>query len=155
MFKQMDENGQYNIDCRLSSERDMDENVSAIIQFATDLRKEQVGDDKIRNRHEGYGLMADRFQEVATKMKGVNDGMKQLLQMLPMGDSAAIDKTESIANALEDLIAEAVQMAAEAKRVSGDLFDQNWSGPEETPLEQLEDNGFEDPEKEEENGDAD
>ena len=64
MWNEMEENGQYRIDCRLSGERTMEENVNVMIEFATDIRKEQVGDAKVRNKHEGYGFLADAHQNV-------------------------------------------------------------------------------------------
>ena len=53
MWNEMEENGQYRIDCRLSGERTMEENFNVMIEFETDIRKEQVGDAKLRNKHEG------------------------------------------------------------------------------------------------------
>ena len=79
-------------------------------------------------------------------MKSLKDGMGDLLDCLPMTDSVAIDKTESVANALADVILHATKMAAEAKRVSNDLYKENWNP---TPIEQAlaGDEGFEDPEE--------
>lgn len=34
MYNETDENGQYQLDCRLDSERDLEENVSIMITFA-------------------------------------------------------------------------------------------------------------------------
>jgi CHAD domain-containing protein len=146
MWNEMEENGQYRIDCRLSGERTMEENVNVMIEFATDIRKEQVGDAKVRNKHEGYGFLADAHQNVIKAMKSLKDGMGDLLDCLPMTDSVAIDKTESVANALADVILHATKMAAEAKRVSNDLYKENWNP---TPIEQAlaGDEGFEDPEE--------
>lgn len=151
MYKETDENGQYMIDCRLSGERNMDENVNVMIQFATDIRKEEVGEARVRNRHEGYGFLADAHQNVIRAMKNVKDGMNGLLDALPTDDVTAVDKTESVANALADAIVATVRMAAEAKRVSGDLFTESWNP---TPLESLaaENDGFAEPEPE--NGDG-
>lgn len=145
MWKETDEYGQYQIDCRLSGERTMEENVNVMIEFATDIRKKQVGEQKVKNRHEGYGFLADAHQDVLKAMKSLKDGMADLLGCLPQTDAVAVDKTESVANALADVILSATKMAAEAKRVSSDLFKENW---DPTPIEQAiaEDDGFEDPE---------
>ena len=71
--------------------------------------------------------------------------MGDLLDCLPQTDSVAVDKTESVANALADVILTATKMAAEAKRVSNDLFKENWNP---TPIEEAlaGDDGFEEPE---------
>lgn len=144
MYKETDEYGQFQMDCRLTSERTIEENVNVMIEFATELRKEQVGEVKVRNRHEGYGLLADAHQNVIKAMKSLKDGMGDLLDSLAMNDSVAVDKTESVANALADVIHTATIMAAEAKRVSNDLYKENWNP---TPIEQAiaEEDGFEEP----------
>ena len=144
MYKETDEYGQFQMDCRLTSERTIEENVNVMIEFATELRKDQVGEVKVRNRHEGYGLLADAHQNVIKAMKSLKDGMGDLLDSLAMNDSVAVDKTESVANALADVIHTATIMAAEAKRVSNDLYKENWNP---TPIEQAiaEEDGFEEP----------
>lgn len=145
MYSEYDENGQMQLDCRLSSERNMEENTMVMIEFATDIRKEQVGDVKVKSRHEGYGLLADAYQTVGAKIKLVNDGMKALLMSLAQNDQIAIENTERVASALADTILAATEMAAEAKRVSLDLY--NSYVPEKTPIENYMD-GFEEPEEE-------
>ena len=146
MYKEQDEYGQFQLDCRLSSERTIEENVNVMIEFATELRKDQVGEVKVRNRHEGYGLLADAHQNVIKAMKSLKDGMGDLLDSLAMNDSVAVDKTESVANALADVIHTVTIMAAEAKRVSNDLYKENWNP---TPIEQAiaEEDGFEEPDE--------
>lgn len=146
MYREIDENGQYNLDCRLTSERTIEENVNVMIEFATQLRKEQTGERQVRNRHEGYGLLADAHQNVIKAMKSLKDGMGDLLDSLAQNDSVAVDKTESVANALADVIHTATIMAAEAKRVSNDLYKENWNP---TPIEQAlaDSDGFEEPDE--------
>ena len=151
MYKETDGNGQYQLDVRLSAERSIEENVGVMIEFATDIRKEEAGEEKVKNRHEGYGFLADAHQALIRAMKGVKDGMTDLLNTLPADDVAAIDKTEAVANALADTIVAAVKMAAEAKRVSTDLYSGGW-GVARTPMEEYLD-GFEEPEQEVEDAD--
>ena len=151
MYKETDGYGQFQLDCRLSSERDMEENVNVIVGFAADVRKEEMGEAKVRNRHEGYGFLADAHQALTKAVKDVKDGMADLLSALPSNDAAAIDKTEAVANALAETIVAAVKMAAEAKRVSGDLYSGGWETAQ-TPMEEYLD-GFEEPEQEAEDAD--
>lgn len=147
MWNEIDENGQYNLDCRLSSERTMEENINVMIEFATDLTKEQHGEKKVKNRHEGYGILAEAHQNVIKAMKSLKDGMADLLDALPSTDSVAIDKTQSVANTLADVILTATKMAAEANRVSNDLYQEGWTGESTTPMEEYlaEQDGFEEP----------
>lgn len=148
MWSEMNSEGQYNIDCRLSGERTMEENVNVMIGFATDICREQ--NRQVKNRHEGYGYLAEAHQNVIKAVKALKDGMSDLLDTLPVSDSMAVDKTQSVANTLADVILTATQMAAEANRISKDLYQESWNGTEPTPLEKYaeENDGFEEPEEE-------
>ena len=145
MWSEMNSEGQYNIDCRLSGERTMEENVNVMIGFATDICREQ--NRKVKNRHEGYGYLAEAHQNVIKAVKALKDGMSDLLDTLPASDSMAVDKVQSVANTLADVILTPTQMAAEANRISKDLYQESWSEP--TPLEKYaeENDGFEEPEE--------
>lgn len=142
MYKEINENGQYQLDCRLSSERNLEENTNVMVSFACDILKEEVGDKRVRNRHEGYGFLAEHHVSVTRAVKSVKDGMTDLLNTLAMDDAASVDKIESLANALSDTIVAAVRMAAEARRISVDLFKESWNPTTG------DDEGFEDPEAE-------
>lgn len=143
MFKPEDESGQYQLDCRLTSERNLEENVNVMINFTCDLRKQEIGEKKVRNRHEGYGFLADAYLTVTQAMKKVKDGMNDLLNALPVpDDAAAVDKVESLTNSLMDAIVAIATMAAEGRRVSGDLMRENWNP------EAGDDDGFMEPEEE-------
>lgn len=140
MYKEMDDNGQYQLDCRLSGERNLEENVNVMVSFAHDILKESEWHKQVRNRHEGYGLLAEEHVDVTRAMKNVKDGMTDFLNTLAIDDATAVDKVESLANALADAIVATVRMAAAAKRISGDLFKENWN-----PTPDGEDDGFMDP----------
>ena len=90
--------------------------------------------------------IAEAHQNVIKAMKSLKDGMADLLDALPSTDSVAIDKTQSVANTLADVILTATKMAAEANRVSNDLYQEGWN-TEPTPVEEYlaEQDGFEEP----------
>lgn len=146
MYKEMDENGQYQMDCRLDSERDLEENVSIMITFAHRQLEARVGDNFVKNRYEGYGLLSEQFSGLAKALKEVGNGMTTLLKIMPLGDSRAIDAVASIENSLADVAKQAVRMAAEAHRINDDLYH---NAPETTPLEEYiaENDGFEEVEE--------
>ena len=50
MYQEMDESGQYQLDCRLDSERDLEENVNIMISFAHKQLEAKVGDNFVKNR---------------------------------------------------------------------------------------------------------
>lgn len=146
MYKEMDENGQYQMDCRLDSERDLEENVSIMITFAHRQLEARVGDNFVKNRYEGYGLLSEQFSGLAKALKEVGNGMTTFLKIMPLGDSRAIDAVASIENSLADVAKQAVRMAAEARRINDDLYH---NAPETTPLEEYiaENDGFEEVEE--------
>lgn len=152
MYKEVDENGQYQLDCRLSSERNLEENTNIMIDFAHDIVKsEKPG--KVKNRHEGYGILAEAMCGLNHQIKAVGDGMKTFLTNLSSDDDIqAIERIESISNALADSIVAAVTMVAWARRISDDLYE--GAGSFRTPLEEyaagMDEDGFSEPEKEEE-----
>lgn len=146
MYQEMDESGQYQLDCRLDSERDLEENVSIMITFAHRQLEARVGDNFVKNRYEGYGLLSEQFSGLAKALKEVGNGMTTFLKIMPLGDSRAIDAVASIENSLADVAKQAVRMAAEAHRINDDLYH---NAPETTPLEEYiaENDGFEEVEE--------
>lgn len=141
MYQEMDESGQYQLDCRLDSERNLEENVSIMITFAHRQLEARVGDNFVKNRYEGYGLLSEQFSGLAKALKEVGNGMTTFLKIMPLGDSRAIDAVASIENSLADVAKQAVRMAAEAHRINDDLYH---NAPETTPLEEYmaENDGF-------------
>lgn len=143
MYNETDENGQYQLDCRLDAERRLDENISVVIEFAHKQLEHKVGNNFVKNRHEGYGLLAEHFSVLNRLLKDVNNGMSMLLKTLSIDDFKAIDAIASIDNTLMSVVCGAVQMAAEARRINDDLYH---NAPlESTPLEDYmaENDGFE------------
>ncbi len=143
MYNETDENGQYQLDCRLDAERRLDENISVVIEFAHKQLEHKVGNNFVKNRYEGYGLFSEHFGVLNKLIKDVNHGMSMFLTILPIDDIKAIDAIASIDNALAEVVSKAVQMAAEARRINDDLYH---NAPlETTPLEDYmaENDGFE------------
>lgn len=144
MYQEMDESGQYQLDCRLDSERDLEENVNIMISFAHKQLEAKVGDNFVKNRYEGYGILSEQFAGLSKELKEVWIGMATFLKIMPLGDTRAIDSVASIENSLADVIKQAVQMAAEAHRINDDLY--HSASSETTPIEDYmaENDGFED-----------
>lgn len=134
-YREMDADGQYNIDCRLDAERDLDENVSVVIEFAHQQHKAAVGENYVKNRHEGYGLLVERFAALGAAVKQVGNDMQTFQKILPVDDFRAIDASASIDNSLTTVITAALEMIAEAKRVGDDLY----SHAPKTPMEEYAD----------------
>jgi hypothetical protein len=141
---------QMEMDLRLQPERDLDENIGVLMSFAHQQLMSEMPDGAVKNRHEGYGILAEKFVAVGAAMKAIQDGMKSYLRILPVDDYKAVDAVSSIDNSLTDLVTATVKMAAEAKRINDDLF--RHASETKTPLEDYMDSqgdGFEEAEDEE------
>ena len=148
----MSEYYQEELDLRLEPERELDENIGVMVEYAFRQLMDASGGSEVKNRHEGYGLLAERFVSVNAALKTVKDAMGALLRILPVDDFKAMDSAVVIENAATDLVKCGLQMVAEAKRVSEDLYHK--AGLVKTPLEEMEEamdsDGFEEVESEEE-----
>ena len=138
---------QMELDLRLQPERDLDENIGVLMSFAHQQLMSEIPDKKEKNRHEGYGILAEKFVAVGAAIKAIQDGIKSYLRILPIDDYKAVDAVSSIDNSLTDLVTATVKMAAEAKRINDDLF--RHASETKTPLEDYMDSqgdGFEETE---------
>ena len=143
---------QMELDCRLDSERDLEENVIRVIDFAHAQLKASAESDSVKNRHEGYGLLSEGLDKITGSMKKVKDDMGKFLQTLPSDDFKAIDVVSGIGNSLTALAVAAIRAAAEARRVGDDLFERESTA--KTPLEEYygstkADDGFEETQEDE------
>ena len=142
MYKEIDENGQYQLDCRLDSEKSLEENILALIDFVCEIKEKENGEKRVRNRHEGYGILADAYVAVTFAMKKVKDGMNELLAQITVeNDAAAVDKIDSLTNTLIEAIVAITTMAALGRVISTDLFRESWSASSDS-----DDTGFTDSE---------
>mgnify|MGYP007070252922 CR=1 FL=1 len=143
---------QQELDLRLDWERDMDENIEVLVSFAHRVLMDAQEGNIVKNRHEGYGLLAEQYVNVTTTMKSLKDDMAAYLKILPVDDFKAVDAVASIDGSLHKLIVASVNMAAQAKRISDELYQMTASI--KTPMEEYmesQNDGFEEVgEKEEE-----
>lgn len=140
MYKKMDDNGQMNMDCRLDSEKALDENISAILSFAHGQIRMSPEYSVTKNRYEGYGILADAAAGIQRTKKQLDEGMKSFLQVLSTDESRAVDEINSIENSAVELVSAAILMAAQTMRVTSDLYD-NLANNEEEPFSEYE-SGF-------------
>ena len=136
---------QTELDLRLDWERDMDENIEVLVSFAYRVLMDAQGGNVVKNRHEGYGLLAEQYVNVNATLKGLKDDMAAYLKILPIDDFKAVDAVASIDGSLHKLIVAAVSMAAQAKRISDELYQMTASikTPIEEYMESQDNDGFE------------
>lgn len=134
---------QQELDLRLDSERDLDENIEVVVTFAHKILMDQQAGNLVKNRHEGYGLLSEQYVNVVTAMKSIKDDMAAYLKILPIDDFKAVDAVAALDGSLHKLIVAATNMAAQAKRISDELY--TMTQQYRTPMEEYVDNsdGFE------------
>ena len=135
---------QMEFDCRLDSERELEENVNIALEFACKQVKENSR-AKVQNRHDGYGIASEYYATMKTGQKKVDESMKDFLRILPADDDAkAVEAASSLKNAATQLVLDATKLAAQADRIMHDLYDEVSSYT--TPMEDYL-TGFEDAEE--------
>lgn len=147
---------QLKFDVTLESDRTLKDNIQEVASFALKQLMEDKAPSDIKNRHEGYGVVAESHSLLKNAEKAVDTEMKSLLALLPNGETEFIQLCGSLYNAAIDTAMQAIRLAADAKRVLADLYDGSARTPIEEAIDEAEENdGFEDvedadPEDEEE-----
>ena len=131
MFREMDKDGQMNIDVRLEPERELQENVNVLLEFAHE-QVMRAAEDTVKNRFEGYGLLAEKILSLQSAVKQIGNDMQTLQKTLPIDDVRALDAVSAIDNTLADVVLAATDMSAIAKKVADDLY----ASRPATPLEE-------------------
>lgn len=115
---------QLEFDCRLESERELEENVNIALEFACKQVKE-TSKSKVSNRHDGYGIASEFYAGMKLDQKKVDESMKDFLRILPTEDDAkAVEAASSLKNAATGLVLQATKLAAQADRIMHDLYDE-------------------------------
>lgn len=68
---------QLEFDCRLESERELEENVNIALEFARKQVKE-TSKSKVSNRHDGYGIASEFYAGMKLDQKKVDESMKEV-----------------------------------------------------------------------------
>lgn len=143
------EDGQMAFDTRLESDRNIEENISAAIEF-TCKQIASTEPPRVTSRHDGYGIASQFYSNLKGQMKEVDQAMKDFLVILPADDSKGIEAASSLKNAGSKLTLAAVLLTAQADRIMNDLYKNQ--GEIKTPLEEyaesLSDDSFEEAEEE-------
>lgn len=67
---------QLEFDCRLESERELEENVNIALEFACKQVKE-TSKSKVSNRHDGYGIASEFYAGMKLDQKKVDESMNR------------------------------------------------------------------------------
>ena len=89
----------------------------------------------VRNRHEGYGLLAEAYQGVNGAMDGVKAAMRDCLRSLSGTDGNFQDAASNAFNSLLDTCIAAVSMGVQALNVIYNIEGIRAANP--TPMEDL------------------
>lgn len=135
------EDGQMAFDTRLESDRNIEENISAAVEF-TCKQIASTEPPRVTSRHDGYGIASQFYSNLKGQMKEVDQAMKYFLAILPLDDSKGIEAASSLKNAGAKLTLAAVLLTAQADRIMNDLYKKQ--GEIKTPLEEYADSLKED-----------
>lgn len=136
---------QLEFDCRLESERELEENVNIALEFACKQVKE-TSKSKVSNRHDGYGIASEFYAGMKLDQKKVDESMKDFLRILPTEDDAkAVEAASSLKNAANRPGAPGDKArSAGRQKIMHDLYDEVSSYT--TPVEDYLEGQFEDAE---------
>lgn len=123
---------QMEFDTTLESERSLKDNVQTVIKFALEQIMEYDHPEKVRNRHEGYGIAAEGFSSLGQRMKNANGDMKMMLSLLPNGEGDILNVVGSLYNSAAEIAVDAIKLAAQSQRILNDLY----YGEQKTPMEE-------------------
>jgi len=122
----------------LDTRNDYEQNIDVAIGEAQKSAHDYViylnGGVPVKNRHEGYGILAEKFVELQKSQKKVQAGMNEFLTILPTDTKHAVEESSSILNAAHEVATKATLMAAWAEKVMKDLYELQVT-EEKTPLE--------------------
>lgn len=120
---------QMELDFTLEIDRSLKDNMQNIAKFALGQIIQHDRPEPVRNRHEGYGIEAEYYENLQRSSKAVNTEMKALLAILPNSDGEFMNYCGSLYNAAIDNACASIKLAAHAQRIMTDLY-------EDTPIEQ-------------------
>ncbi|MCB6499531.1 hypothetical protein LI148_03385 [Colidextribacter sp. 210702-DFI.3.9] len=92
----------------------------------------------VRNRHEAFGIAAERLAKIKKAVKAIDGDTSILLGTLPDANYPAIEAVSSICNSTLEAAATMIEAAAEMRRTLRDLYEaENTARSEEvTPMEE-------------------
>lgn len=123
---------QVEMDLTLQRDRDLKENVQLMVRFALQQILDEDFPDPVKNRHEGYGIAADKYSALGGSMKSIQDDMKTYLKLLADEGNSTLNTVGSLYNSAVEAAVKSIRLAAETQRILNDLY----YGEQKTPLEE-------------------
>lgn len=120
--------GQMQMDLTLDSEREIKDNLAVLINLVYNQKKEEM--EKVRNKHEAYGVASEAFQVLKGAENTVKGEMDTFLKVLPSIETDTIQVCSTIYAAAQKTAAAAVDLAAKCQKIMSDLY-----YDEPTPME--------------------
>lgn len=122
---------QMEMDLRLDSEKTLKRNMEIFADFTFQVLNNEQVFGRVWNANEGYGIASQEYVKILKMNKFVQSDMKDLLKVLPDGDSAATSPLASLYNSAVQAALANITLAAQAKRVLSDLYNAS------TPIEEM------------------
>lgn len=139
---------QMELDITLESDRSIKDNLQEVARFDLGKMIQEKNPETVRNRHEGYGIVAEMYSALQRNEKAVGIEMRSMLSILPNGEGDFMNICGSLYNAAIDVAVSAIHLAAQSRRIMEDLYDSEPVTPLEEYADSLqEDDGFEEAEE--------
>ena len=122
---------QVEMDLTLQKDRDLKENVQLMVRFALQQIMTEDMPDPVKNRHEGYGIAADKYSALGGSIKSIQDDMKVYLRLLADEGNSTLNTVGSLYNSAVEAAVKSIRLAAETQRILNDLY----YGEKSTPIE--------------------
>ena len=120
----------------LDTRRQLDKAIAQLTEDTVKTAGEMI--TAVRNRHEAFGIAAERLAKIKKAVKAIDGDTSILLGTLPDANYPAIEAVSSICNSTLEAAATMIEAAAEMRRTLRDLYEaENAARSEEvTPMEE-------------------
>ena len=120
----------------LDTRRQLDKAIAQLTEDTVKTAGEMI--TAVRNRHEAFGIAAERLAKIKKAVKAIDGDTSILLGTLPDANYPAIEAVSSICNSTLEAAATMIEAAAEMRRTLRDLYEaENSARSEEvTPMEE-------------------
>ena len=125
----------------LDTRRQLDKAIAQLTEDTVKTAGEMITGEPppaVRNRHEAFGIAAERLAKIKKAVKAIDGDTSILLGTLPDANYPAIEAVSSICNSTLEAAATMIEAAAEMRRTLRDLYEaENSARSEEvTPMEE-------------------
>jgi putative parathymosin len=124
---------------RKEEDKELKENVQKLVVFVLEQFRTDEQPETVKNRHEGYGIAAEKYCAIQRAVKDTKSDMDDLLKILSNEDADVLNVFGSLYNSAVEVAVESITLAMQIRRVMDDLYKAEQKvSPIEKYIEELE-----------------